>query len=129
MSEVGWRIVLVGGVTLAALAAARLATRRRRAHLERRTIDTTGLEGRVVLFSSSRCPSCDRVRLLLEDAGVTFEEIRFEDRPDAHRAAGVEAVPLLVLRDGGGAVTAQVAGAPTPRRLHRSLRHAGVIDV
>jgi hypothetical protein len=124
MSEAGWRLLLVGGITLAAAAAAYAANRLRAARAAAAPVDVSGFEGRILLFTERSCRSCPVVRTMLEEAGAGFEEVRYEDRPEDHRRAGVGAVPLLVARDASGAVIGRIAGRPSKRALRRLLRDA-----
>jgi glutaredoxin 3 len=41
------------------------------------------MQPKVVMYSTSWCPYCDRVRQLLEKKGVGFEEIDVDARPEA----------------------------------------------
>jgi hypothetical protein len=87
-------------------------------------IDLSGLPGSILLFTEGSCLSCDRVRKMLEGAGAAFDEIAYESEPGLHRSAGVTAVPLLVVRDGTGAVAGVAAGVPSRRKLRRLLTAA-----
>jgi hypothetical protein len=62
---------------------------------------------------------------MLEEAGVVAEEVVFDDDPQVWVRIGVEAVPLVVIRDRSGIVVESIAGVPSRRRLERALRRAG----
>ena len=40
------------------------------------------MSARVVVYSTDYCPYCDRAKALLTKKGISYEEIRVEDRPD-----------------------------------------------
>jgi glutaredoxin len=123
MSEPAVRLFVVGGVTvLAALVAgfAHLRARRRRVP----EIDAEGFEGRIIFFTERSCPSCDTVRELL--APFEVAEYRYEDDPERLSGAGVDAVPVVVIRDEAGLVVDRIAGVPSIRRLAAGMRRAGI---
>ncbi len=121
MSDPVWRVLLavaaVGAAVLVA-AGARVRALRRAAVMP---IDLSGIPGRVVFFSDVACRKCDEARSLLEDRGVAFEEIAYEREPDRMRAAGAEAVPLIIGRSADGSEVGRIAGRVRPRSLDRLL--------
>jgi hypothetical protein len=124
MSEGAVRVLVVGGIAVLALLAAWVAWwlpawRAGRGHL-----DLSGVEGRILLFTDRRCTRCGTVRDMLAASGEEFEEIRFDDDPGLWAQIGVEAVPLLVVRDAAGRVTGKIAGVPRRARLQRVLSRA-----
>jgi len=56
---------------------------------------------RVILFSSSSCPWCLRVKNYLHEKGVQVKEIRVDKKPDAAkdliRMTGQMSVPVLLI--------------------------------
>jgi glutaredoxin len=122
MSEPLVRVILVVGIVLAAAAIARIAFILRAHRAAAARVDVSGLTGRVILFTESSCPTCTAARSALEASGVPYEEVSYSERPDELRAAGVEAVPLIVVRDPAGAVIGQMAGKPSEKALERLLR-------
>lgn len=128
MSETVWRLVLVGSVAWAAVLIAGFGFLRRRLVADRvasRPVDLSAIKGNVMLFSEASCRSCDSARATLHALGVEFTEIRYEELPDLHLAAGIESVPLIAVRAADGALAGQIVGNPSRRRLGRLLRAAG----
>ncbi len=121
-----WVRALIGlGAVAAAVGVgfgARVASRRR---IEVRPLDLTGIEGRVVFFSDAACLRCDEARAELQDAGVAFEEVAYDAHPGRLQAAGVTAVPLIVVRAPDGGEVGRIAGRVDPRRLRRLLARSG----
>ena len=62
-------------------------------------------EGRPLLFSTRTCPNCRTAKLLLERAGVAYEEILADDKKNASLTGtyGIKQVPTLVVNCGGEA--------------------------
>lgn len=59
---------------------------------------------KVVMYATSWCPYCARARQLLEEKGVSFEEIDVDARPDARaemaqRSGGRRTVPQIFIGD------------------------------
>lgn len=120
MDDLVGRVFIAVVVVAAALIAAR-ATR----GLQRPThppvdLSATELPHGVLVFTSSDCDNCRAVRGALKDLGVSFREVTWELEPAVFEAAGIESVPLVVVRDASGATRGQMAGRPRRRRL-RSL--------
>lgn len=128
MPEVLARALLVAGVAAAGLAAALLAPRWSARRAERAPLDLSGIDGRVVLFTSRACRRCDAVRDLVSGTGVGFTEVCYEDDEARFAAAGVGAVPLLVARDEQGVAVGRLAGAARPRRLKALLEASGALE-
>jgi hypothetical protein len=126
MPEALVRGLFVAGVACLALAVALLAPRWSARRAEQMPIDLSGIDGRVVLFSSRSCRRCDAVRDLLVRMGVVHTEVQYEADPARFDEAGVGAVPLVVARDEQGAALCRVAGSASPRRIRRLLAAAGV---
>jgi len=124
MGETAVRLLVVAGVVVAALVVARTAWWLPAWRAGRSRLDLIGVEGRVLLFTDRRCTRCDAVRDMLVAAGAGFLEIRYDDDPDRWARIGVEAVPLLVVREASGSVVGQIGGVPRRTRLERMLRHA-----
>ena len=120
------RVAVVVGVALASLAVAWWARGRAARQAERRPFDVGGFSGRVLLFTSAECSSCDAARAALESAGVEFDEITYAEHPQGMRQAGVVSVPMIVVRDGSATVVGVIAGRPRPQRLRRLLGRAGL---
>lgn len=107
-------IALALGVALQARASERRRAAAAPLHLE-------GVAGRLILFTASACRRCEQARAALDRVGAEFVEMSFDDDPDGLRAIGVEAVPLLVGRDGSGSEVGRIAGRVRPRALARLL--------
>ena len=116
------------GVAGAGLAVALLAPRWSARRAERTPLDLSGIDGRLVLFTSRACRRCDAVRDLVSETGVGFTEVCYEDDEARFTAVGVGAVPLLVARDERGAVVGRLAGAAKPRRLRALLEASGALE-
>lgn len=124
MGDLAARLLLGGAgllVVVAVVVAARAMERRRAGAL----VDVSALAGTVMFFSDRACMRCAAVRDLLDEEGVDYVEYGYEDDPAVHRAAGVVAVPLVVIRTDGSQPPAVLAGVPSARRLHRALAAIG----
>ena len=80
----------------------------------------------VVVFTSTECANCKQVLATLRSLDVPLREVTHELEPATFEAAGVEAVPLTVVLDDQGVVTAQLPGVVSARRVKRALRSAGI---
>jgi glutaredoxin 3 len=63
---------------------------------------TNTTSARVLMYSKSWCPYCDRARALLKDKGVTFQEIDIEAQPEQRadmirRSGGQYTVPQIFI--------------------------------
>jgi len=125
MAESLVRALIGAGVALVAAAIAWMAWRaeRRRAVTSALVID--GIDGRILFFSDAACVRCDEARAVLESVGEPFTEVAYDSEPDRLRAAGVKAVPLVVVRRTDGAEVGRIAGKVSTSRLRRLLRAAG----
>ncbi|MGI6166759.1 MAG: ribonucleoside triphosphate reductase [Eubacteriales bacterium] len=63
-------------------------------------------QGKLLLFTTRTCPNCRTVKLLLERAGVTYEEILADDKKNSELTAtyGIKQVPTLVVNKGEAGV-------------------------
>ncbi|MDX1690550.1 MAG: glutaredoxin domain-containing protein [Acidimicrobiia bacterium] len=120
------RVLVVAIVAVTALGAAWWANRHAARRAERRPVDVSGFSGRVLLFTDEACPSCGAARLALDRIGVDYVEISYAEHPEGLEAAGVESVPLLVVRAADGEEAGRIAGRPGRLRLRRLLARAGV---
>ena len=126
MSDLTVRMILVGGVALAAVLVGWIASWVRRRGHESGVIDDLALFAhlpeRVLFFSTTSCPSCDAARTRLQDSGAAYREIGYGDAPDLHAAAGITGVPLILIRGADGGVVAQIVGKPSKWTLERLFR-------
>jgi hypothetical protein len=78
----------------------------------------------VVEFSSATCDTCagvwERVRPLESDE-VAIQNVEARTERDLHRRYGIDAVPLVVVADGAGAVRAHLLGPTTAAELWGTL--------
>lgn len=116
--------VAVAATAVALAVAARARSRERTAAVQA-SLDLTGFDGRVLLFTAPGCRRCGRVRAMLDAAGIRFAEHSFEHDAERLHAAGVTAVPLLVGRDAAGREVDRIAGQVRPRSLRRFRRRVG----
>lgn len=127
MSEVGWRLILVGSVLLGAGLIAGFGFLRRRLMARAAAalpLDLGGIDGQVLLFSDTSCPSCDVARDRLAAAGVEFREIAYGEAAEVHRVVGITAVPLIVVRGSDGIAVGRIVGKPSSRRLRTLLERS-----
>ena len=102
-----------------------LASRARRASQPAVRLDGLGVEGAVVAFTSTDCENCAKVMSLLSEFDVPVREVAHELEPVLFEAAGVGAVPLVVVVDHDGSAIAQFGGVPSRSRVRRALIRAG----
>jgi hypothetical protein len=77
-----------------------------------------------VVFTSETCPTCGRVRRVLEQLGFDgVHEVVWELEPAAFSRNGVDRVPALMWRDRAGVVW-RVDGVASSRRMRRWLMQA-----
>jgi hypothetical protein len=78
----------------------------------------------VVLFSSAACDGCGPMAAkvaALESEAVATCEVEYGARGDLHRRYGIEGVPLVVVADAAGVVTAGFVGTVTTAELEAAL--------
>lgn len=111
------RLIVAGGIAVAASAAAMLARRGRA--WRRRVFEHSDLGPGVHLFSSESCSSCARARSVIEGAGLPFAEHTYEEQARLLEDNGITRVPTVAwVPDGGGEGWA-AEGVPTARALAR----------
>ena len=131
------RLLIVAALALAAVGAALVLQRRRpRADLgppqwhvpdvlDRHDFDRPDAPWLVVEFSSATCEACaavwERVRPL-ESVEVAVQKVEARTGRDLHLRYQIDAVPLVVVADGTGAVRAHLLG---PTTAARAVGHAG----
>lgn len=58
---------------------------------------------KVVIYSKSYCPFCDRAKALIKSKGKTYEEISVEDQPELYtelkNKTGLMTVPQIFIND------------------------------
>ena len=75
------------------------------------------ITGRVVLFSSTSCGTCEAARAVVAAVHPEFQERSWEADADALTAAGIDEVPLTVVVGRGGRARAVFRGTPSPSML------------
>lgn len=120
MDDVLSRVVVVIVVAAVAVLAARLTRALQQPTHAPVDLRSTDLPVGVLVFTSSDCANCKKVRSALKDLHVAFREVTWELEPGLFEAIGVESVPLVVVRDDSGATVGQLSGKPRGSRL-RSL--------
>jgi glutaredoxin len=118
-------MVLVGGVVGAALLAGWWASRHRQPVHPPVDLAAIDVPPGVVAFTSTQCDNCKRVMAMLRDLDVPVREVTHELEAGMFAAAGVEAVPLLVVTDRDGRAVRRLAGTPTRAAIKRAVRAAG----
>ncbi len=122
MTDLVVRLVIVAATLAVAGGLAYVAHRRTARRMEVAPVDLSGFGGRVLFFSDAACRRCPVVRDLLDELGVDYAEFSYGEHPEGMRAAGITAVPLVVVRDEAGGEVGRIAGRPGVRRLRRLLR-------
>ena len=118
MSDLAWRITILGLVVLVAAVSFWRSGRAPRGSAE--PVSRPDLRVGVHLFSSATCVSCvDARRVLREAYGDGFTEIRFEDDPAGFGAYGIESVPTVFVIGTEGRGT-RWEGVPPRRQLPRN---------
>ncbi len=78
----------------------------------------------IVLFSSAACDGCGPMAAkvaALESAGVATCEVEYGARADLHRRYAIEGVPMVVVADAQGVVTAGFVGSVPASDLEAAL--------
>ena len=125
MPELLARLIVLGVGAGIAVGIGLAATRAKRASQPRAQVDVVETDAAVVAFTSTDCDNCARVMAALRGLGVTVREVAHEREPALFEAAGVEAVPLVVVVRPGGGFASQFAGRVRRSRLRRALADAG----
>jgi len=125
MPEFAVRVLLVGGLIAAAVAVGMMATRSRRSAQPPVRVGRLGSDAAIIAFTSTDCSRCRSVMRLLSDFDVSVREITYELEPGLFDEAGVEGVPLVVVRRPDGSHSAQFGGVVGRWRLRRALVRAG----
>ncbi|MGH9035874.1 MAG: hypothetical protein ACRD0O_08925 [Acidimicrobiia bacterium] len=130
------RLVIALVVVLLAVAAARGLERRRRpdppargtypvpAQLDRDDFPRPDAPVLMVLFSSATCDGCGPMAAkvaALESDEVATCEVEYNQRGDLHRRYAIEGVPMVVVADAEGVVTAGFVGSVPSSDLEASL--------
>jgi hypothetical protein len=130
------RLVIALVVVLLAVAAARGLERRRRpdppargtypvpAQLDRDDFPRPEAPVLMVLFSSATCDGCGPMAAkvaALESADVATCEVEFSERGDLHHRYAIEGVPMVVVADAEGVVTAGFVGSVPSSDLEAAL--------
>lgn len=87
------RVLIVVTAAVLAIGSGRLT--RRGMAVVRRPRRFPGLEDGVYLFTSTTCSSCSKLRRSLEDTGVTFTEIGYEQASGAFERLRIDRVPAI----------------------------------
>jgi hypothetical protein len=125
VDEAAIRVVLVVLVAIAAVAIGRGADRWQRPHHPPVRLSGLDLPPGVIAFTSTQCDNCKRVMARLRTAQVPVREVTHDLESHLFAAAGIEAVPLIVVTDRAGAAVRQLAGTPSARVIRRATKKAG----
>lgn len=125
MDDTLGRLVVVAGIGGVAVLAGYLATRLRRPTHPPVRLRDLGLPAGVVVFTSSQCDNCKRVMSAMRGVASPVREVTHELEPALFDAAGVEAVPLVVITDRRGHVVRQLAGKVSRSAIRRAVDRAG----
>jgi Thioredoxin. len=132
----GSRLLIALILVLVAVAVARALERRRRpdppargtypipAQLDRSDFPRPEAPVLMVLFSSAACDGCGSMAAkvaALESDDVATCEVEYGARADLHRRYGVEGVPMVVVADAEGVVTAGFVGSVPSSDLEAAL--------
>jgi hypothetical protein len=117
MSEIWFRLALVAGAVLVAVAVGSLLRAMRQGRPI--AIDPGDLRPGVYLFSSRQCLDCEPSRDQLVDAlgADGFVEVKWEEEPERFREHGINSVPatIVVGDDGSGTLISGAPGAAVRR--------------
>ncbi len=125
MPDLLLRALWLGGAAGLAVGIGALASRVRRTSQPPARLDGLDLESAIVAFTSTDCENCAKVMRLLVGFDVPVREITHELEPVSFEAAGVGAVPLVVVLGRDGSAIAQFGGVPRRARLRRALARGG----
>lgn len=117
MDDFAVRLIVAGGIAVAAALAALLARRGRA--WRRRVFESGDLEPGIHLFSSASCSSCARARSVIERTGLPFSEHTFEQEADLLERMAIARVPTVAWIPPGGGAGWAAEGVPTERWLSR----------
>jgi mycoredoxin len=78
------------------------------------TAPTTPAPGSIVMYSTSWCGYCRRLKTQLESAGIGYTEVNIEEHPDTAAFVeqvndGNQTVPTVVFPDGSAATNPSLA--------------------
>lgn len=61
------------------------------------------MSAKVVIYSKSHCPYCDRAKALFKNKGVAYEEIMVDEKPELYKKlkeeTGLLTVPQIFIND------------------------------
>jgi hypothetical protein len=114
------RVALVAAVVAVAAGIAFLA--RRRPYHAPIDVAGAGFAPGLVVFTSTACQRCRLVLAAAKATGAPLREVTFEIEADLQQTLGVTGVPLTLVINEAGEVSAQFAGLVRSRQLRRALR-------
>jgi hypothetical protein len=115
MSDLAWRIIILGALALVVAVAVWRSTPRAKAKLSE--VSRPDLGPGVYFFSSDTCAPCHDTRRVLHSAyGDAVIEIRFDDDPSGFAQYGVSSVPTVFVLGSDGSGT-RLEGVPSRRQL------------
>lgn len=124
VADMGLRLALILGVVAIAAAVAAVA-RRRVSYHPRLDIEGTGFAPGLVIFTSTECRRCKVVLAEAKATGAPLREVTYEIEAALHEQLGVTGVPLTLVVDPTGRLSAQFAGLVGRGRLRRALTRSG----
>ena len=80
-------------------------------------------EAKVYLFTTKTCPNCKMAASMLDKAGIAYEKVDAEERPELTREYGVKQAPTLIVREGQAAE--KFANASNIKRFIEERKTAG----
>ena len=75
------------------------------------------------LFTTKTCPNCKMAASMLDKAGIAYEKVDAEERPELTRKYGVKQAPTLIVREGQAAE--KFANASNIKRFIEERKTAG----
>jgi len=120
------RFLLVLLAVLVVVVAARVIGRSQRPAHPPVDLGRLATEPGIVIFTSTDCRNCREALAEVERSGMPIRQVSHELEPGEFERAGVEAVPLTVVVDDSGAVSAVMTGVPRRRSLDRAISRAGL---